>query len=133
MCRDLRCQKRARAVHQHRPGPDHPPGVGSRSMAAATYPPVPASATDPDLGGASAMVLTYRYRLLATRQQHTALLLILEAQRQLYNAALAERIDAYRRSLLQVERGLRPKPQSITYFDQTNSLTQCQQALPDMA
>lgn len=86
-------------------------------MAAAEYPASPTSA----------MLLTYRYRLLPTRAQHMALARILESQRTLYNGALAERIDAYKRSLLSVERGLREKPHTITYFDQTNSLTQCRQ------
>jgi hypothetical protein len=38
------------------------------------------------------MILTYRYRLLPTKAQHCALEAILEGQRQLYNAALEERI-----------------------------------------
>lgn len=79
------------------------------------------------------ITLSYRYRLLPTRQQHAALARILEDQRQLYNACLAERIDAYQRSLLEIERHIRAKPHSITYFDQTNSLTKCRQALPEMA
>jgi len=62
-------------------------------------------------------ILTYKYRMLPTKAQHTALARILEDQRQLYNAALAERIDAYQRSLLEVTRGLRAKPHGITYFD----------------
>jgi putative transposase len=69
------------------------------------------------------MILTYRYNLLPTRQGHAALGALLEDQRRLYNDALAERIDAYRRTSLEVERGLRSKPQTITFFDQTNSLT----------
>jgi putative transposase len=69
------------------------------------------------------MILSYRYRLLPTRAQHPALGGILEEQRRLYNDALQERRDAYERSLLEVERGLRAKPQTITFFDQTNSLT----------
>jgi putative transposase len=73
------------------------------------------------------MILTFKYRLLPTRKQHAALNSILEQQRLLYNAALEERIDAYQRSLLEVDRGLRGKPVTITYFDQTNSLTQCRQ------
>jgi len=73
------------------------------------------------------MILTFKYRLLPTRKQHAALNSILESQRQLYNAALQERIDAYQRSLLERDRGLREKPRTITYFDQTNSLTQCRQ------
>jgi putative transposase len=69
------------------------------------------------------VILSYRYRLLPTRAQHRALGEILEEQRRLYNDALAERIDAYRRSVLEVERGRRAKPQTITFFGQTNSLT----------
>ena len=42
------------------------------------------------------MILTYRFRLLPTRRQYRALEAILESQRQLYNAALQERIGAYR-------------------------------------
>jgi putative transposase len=74
-----------------------------------------------------AEMLTYKFRLLPTRAQHAELAAILEAQRHLYNAALAERIDAYQRSRLEIERGLRKKPQTITFFDQTNSLTTIRQ------
>jgi putative transposase len=42
--------------------------------------------------------LTYKYRLLPTRAQHEALARILEDQRQLYNAALQERIECYRKT-----------------------------------
>lgn len=44
------------------------------------------------------MVLTYRLRLQPTRQQHAALDSITEQQRQLYNAALEERIECYRKT-----------------------------------
>ena len=63
------------------------------------------------------MILTYRYRLLPTKKQWAALEDILESQRQLYNAALEERIDAYRK------RGL-----NRTYFDQARSLTEWRQS-----
>jgi putative transposase len=43
-------------------------------------------------------VLRYRYRLLPTKRQHAALAAICESQRQLYNAALQERIDCYRKT-----------------------------------
>jgi putative transposase len=43
-----------------------------------------------------AMMLTYCYRLVPRKAQHRALEAILESQRQLYNAALEERIGAYR-------------------------------------
>ena len=59
------------------------------------------------------MILTYRYRLLPTKRQHRALEAILESQRQLYNAALEERIDAYRKAGV-----------GRTYFDQTQALTE---------
>src|SRR5258708_16185728 len=62
------------------------------------------------------MILTYRYRLLPTKQQHRALEAILESQRQLYNAALEERIDAYRKANV-----------TRTYFDQTRALTEWRQ------
>ena len=42
-------------------------------------------------------ILTYKYQLRPTRRQCRALDAILEQQRQLYNAALAERIDAYQK------------------------------------
>lgn len=72
-------------------------------------------------------ILTYKFRLLLTSSQHAELATILEAQRRLYNDALAERIDAYQRSRLEVDRGLRAKPQTITFFDQTHSLTAIRQ------
>jgi putative transposase len=58
------------------------------------------------------MLLTYKYRLCPTRQQHRALKAILEQQRQLYNAALEERILAYRMA-----------GKSISEVDQSRSLT----------
>jgi putative transposase len=68
------------------------------------------------------MILTYRYRLLPTKRQHQALQSILEAQRQLYNGALEERIDAYRKA--GVTRG---------YMDQTKALTELRQSDPEFA
>lgn len=44
------------------------------------------------------VVLTYKYRLLPSRSQHRRLEEILEEQRVLYNAALSERIDCYRKT-----------------------------------
>ena len=44
------------------------------------------------------MVLTFRFRLLPSKSQHRVLEQILESQRQLYNAALEERIGAYRKA-----------------------------------
>lgn len=47
----------------------------------------------------STMLLTYKYRVNPTRAQHRALENILEQQRQLYNGALEERIEAYRKGV----------------------------------
>ena len=66
------------------------------------------------------MFLSYRYRLLPTKRQHRALEAILESQRELYNAALEERIDAYRKAGI-----------SRTYYDQTHALAQWRQSDAD--
>ena len=67
-------------------------------------------------------VLTYKYRLLPTKVQHQVLERILEDQRQLYNAALEERIECYRKT-----------GKGLTCIDQFKGLTECRRALPDMA
>lgn len=66
--------------------------------------------------------LAYRYRLLPTKTQHRALERILEDQRQLYNGALEDRIEWYRKT-----------GTGRTYFDQTAALTLCRKTLPEMA
>jgi putative transposase len=66
------------------------------------------------------MILTYRYRLLPTEQQRRALEAILESQ--LHNAALEERIDAYRKAKV-----------TRTYFDQTKALTEWRRDDPEAA
>lgn len=58
-------------------------------------------------------VRTFVYRLCPTRAQHAALEVILRDQRQLYNAALEERQSAWRKAA-----------KSISFEDQTKSLTQ---------
>lgn len=58
------------------------------------------------------MVLTYRVRLQPTKQHRRALESILEQQRQLYNAALEERIACYQKT-----------GRTITDIDQSKSLT----------
>jgi putative transposase len=68
------------------------------------------------------MILTYKYRLLPSKRQHRALEAICESQRQLYNAALEERIDCYRKT-----------KHGLTYIDQCKSLTICRRELPEMA
>jgi len=67
------------------------------------------------------VILTYRYRLLPLKSQHRALERLCAAQRELYNAALEERIDCYRKT-----------GQTRTYVDQCKALTQCRHELPDM-
>ena len=63
------------------------------------------------------------YRLLPqTRSNWQWLETTLEAQRQLYNAALEERIDFHRKT-----------GKSRTYFDQCKALTECRAELPEMA
>ena len=73
-----------------------------------------------------AIVKTHRqvvYRLLPqTHQNWRWLEMTLEAQRQLWNDALAERIDCYRKT-----------GRSITYFDQCRSATECRRDIPAMA
>ena len=58
-------------------------------------------------------VRTFVYRINPTRRQHAALTKILRDQRNLYNAALQERRDAWQKSAV-----------SITLNDQTASLTE---------
>ena len=63
------------------------------------------------------------YRLLPrTRKNWRLLERVLEGQRQLYNAALQERSDAWRLA-----------GRSISYVDQTKALTVCRRDLPEMA
>src|SRR4026209_2209101 len=66
------------------------------------------------------MILTFRYRLLPTKRQHQALESILESQRQLYNAGLEERIDAYRKAGI-----------SRSRLDQFKALTEWRQGDPE--
>ena len=66
------------------------------------------------------MVLTYRQRLLPSKRQHIALLWLCEQQRQLYNAALEERIDCYRKT-----------GRSLSFVDQAKSLTVCRRELTE--
>jgi IS605 OrfB family transposase len=68
------------------------------------------------------VILTYRYRLLPSKRQHVTLAGLLDAQRALYNAALEERIDCYRKT-----------GKGVSYIDQCKSLTLCRRALPEMA
>jgi putative transposase len=68
------------------------------------------------------MILSYKYRLLPTRRQHYVLKEILESQRQLYNAALEERIDCYRKT-----------GKSRNYMDQCKALTELRRDDPSAA
>jgi putative transposase len=67
------------------------------------------------------VILTYRYRLLPLKSQHRALERLCAAQRELYNAALEERIDCYRKT-----------GKTRTYIDQCKALTECRRELPEM-
>ena len=73
-----------------------------------------------------ALVATHRqvvYRLLAQRRSTWRLLeRTLEDQRQLYNAALEERIDCYRKT-----------GRLLTFFDRCKALTQCRRDDPEVA
>jgi putative transposase len=71
------------------------------------------------LGG---VILTYSFRVLPTKAQHRALEAILECQRLLYNAALEERIGAYRIACV-----------GRTYVDQCKALTEWRQSDPEAA
>ena len=70
--------------------------------------------------------VTYRqivYRLLPEKRSAWRLLdIMLDTQHHLYNAALEERVDCYRKT-----------GKTLTYFDQAKSLTVCRRTLPDMA
>jgi putative transposase len=66
------------------------------------------------------VILTYRYRLLPHKSQHRALERLLLAQRELYNAALEERIDCYRKT-----------GKTRTYIDQCKGLTEWRCEFPD--
>ena len=67
------------------------------------------------------MILTYRYRLLPLKSQHRALERLCAAQRELYNAALEERIDCYQKT-----------GKTRTYIDQCKALTVCRHELPEI-
>ncbi len=59
------------------------------------------------------MFLTYRFKLMPTKSQYATLDRLCEDQRQLYNAALEERVDAWEKAKL-----------SISKIDQFKSLTE---------
>ena len=67
------------------------------------------------------MILTYQYRLVPSKRQHVILGDLLESQRLLYNAALEERIGAYRHGV------------SLSYVDQTKGLTEWRRSDADAA
>lgn len=66
------------------------------------------------------MFKAFRYRLYPTRAQEAALLEQLRLCRNLYNCALQERRDAYRK-----------KGVTVTGYDQTKYLTEIKEALPE--
>jgi len=75
--------------------------AGSRSFAGLTYMSAPS------------FHRTYKFRLLPTRAQHGALRAALDHTRDLYNSALQERIEAWRKA-----------GKSLTRFDQNKGLTE---------
>ena len=66
------------------------------------------------------VVKTFQFRCLPTPKQAAHLNYLLWHTRQLYNAALQERIDCYKRT-----------GKSITYYDQCKSVTQIRAELPE--
>ena len=64
----------------------------------------------------------YVFRLRPTRRQHVALAACVEAHRELYNAALQERRDAWSHSKTR-----------IYYGDQSGQLSEIRSARPDQA
>lgn len=67
------------------------------------------------------MYLTFKYRLTVTKSQHEALLRICDSQRELYNAALEEKIDCFRKT-----------GKNLTWVDQQKSLTECRKMIASM-
>ncbi|MEX2430933.1 MAG: transposase, partial [Dehalococcoidia bacterium] len=70
----------------------------------------------------STQVLTFKFRVLPSKQQHAALAHVCEQQRQLYNAALQERLDYYAKT-----------GKGRTYIDQCKALTEWRQVDADAA
>lgn len=99
------------------------------------------------------MLVTYRYKLKPTRAQYARLAKLCEGQRQLYNAALQERIESYKVAKRNASLKGRDKPIAsrmengklipgdfttlrgapISYMDQCKSLTEIRRAdIPDV-
>ena len=68
------------------------------------------------------MLLTFKYRSLTSRKGRLVLEELLETLHLLYNDALWERIECYKRT-----------GRTISYFDQCKSLTECPRDIPEMA
>ena len=68
------------------------------------------------------MHLTHKYRLMPSKQARDRLGSLLEGQRQLYNAALQERMECHAKT-----------GRSVTLYDQQKSLTVCRRQDPNMA
>ena len=67
------------------------------------------------------IVRSFKMRLLPSKAQHAVLRDILDAQRDLYNGALEERIDCYRKT-----------GKGRSYFDQAKTLTECRATILSM-
>ena len=86
------------------------------------------SAQIPEPAGDSRRVAvrTFEYKAIVKKPVHLRLNRFLEQQRQLYNAGLQERIDAYQKTR-------DTNPMSIGKFDQFKSLTELRRDLPEFA
>lgn len=86
------------------------------------------------------MLVTYRYKLRPTAAQYARLAELCESQRQLYNAALQERIDSYQQARRIAAKSGRERPivgdfqtprgKALSYQDQCKSLTEIRCADP---
>lgn len=72
-------------------------------------------------GSIQTVVRSFKMRLMPSKAQHAALCSILDSQRDLYNAALQERIDCYRKT-----------GRGRSYMDQCKAITECRASIPDM-
>lgn len=68
------------------------------------------------------VIRTFKFRMLPSKGQHCRLREILTSQQVLYNAALEERISAYRFT-----------GKTRSYMDQCKALTECRRDIPEMA
>ena len=68
------------------------------------------------------MNLTYKYRLLTKEKDHKKLNVLVESQRQLYNSALEERIECYKRT-----------GKGLSKYDQFKHLTEARKEIKELS